>query len=185
MDAVVTVVIMPVLLMAAIIGLFYLFFGRRGGPAADPPGLRSFVSFVAPHAFLEEAAGDAVDDAEPAHAGGPLSEALRRGLIERACDVGAPEHESYGFSFEVGCGEEAFCVRLGWLGDENEDGGRLDWLLSVDPQRGPLHDGPGLRRLLAELHATLDVVGATERRWHAREDWNAGRTTGTALPLES
>lgn len=184
MDEILRIVVLPVALMAIIIGLFYVFFGRQKTAREDPPGLRSFATFRAPRALLEQHAGDAVDELEPSEAGAAVIEAVERELTRRAISLGSIERHDYGYTVEARSGDAAFALRVGWVGDQAEDGTPLDWLVSVDPTRRVFEDSQELRRLLLELHASLTALSARHLRWHRREDWLAGRTAGNVRPLD-
>jgi hypothetical protein len=184
MAEILRIVVLPVALMALIIGVFYLFFGRSKAAREDPAGLRSFASFRAPPKLLEQHAGASHDDLDPSEAGAAVVDALRRELDQRALTTGSVDHKSYGYTVDARCGDQAFFLRVGWVGDQAEDGTPLDWLVSVDPTGRRFDDGPELRRLLLELHASLTALSARHLRWHRREDWLAGRTAGNARPLD-
>ncbi len=184
MDEILRIVVLPIALMAIILGLFYVLFGRDKSAREDPAGLRSFASFRAPRSLLEQHAGDAVDELEPSEAGAALIDALERELTRRAIGLGSIARQDYGYGVKARSGEAAFQLRIGWVGDQAEDGTPLDWLVSVDPTQRRFEDSRELRRLLLELHASFNALSLRHLRWHRREDWLAGRTTGNARPLD-
>lgn len=171
---IIRIVILPLILMSAILGIFYLIFGRKKDYRIDPEGLRSCVSF----------ADRQIAQPEDEKA---LALKIANGLTKAEFDINPPEASKFGYHFEVGITEKSFVIlRIGRFEGVSDDGLAMDWLLSVDPPEyiTILEDSEPLRKLLIEIHRILQQLQLKEIRWHKRQDWLAGKTFGNAKPLD-